>query len=111
VDRNGKGFIRMQEWKKEAEKYYFIHHLKIGEIAELTGISRQSISGHLKGCPGYKKEAERRKAENRIRRREYKTQKQRAYREEASVAVQVTGESLRREHDIAAMILSREKYY
>ncbi len=101
----------MQEWKKEAEKYYFIHHLKIGEIAELTGISRQSISGHLKGCPGYKKEAERRKAENRIRRREYKTQKQRAYREEASVAVQVTGESLRREHDIAAMILSREKYY
>ena len=101
----------MREWKKEAENYFFRHHLKIGEIAELTGVSRQSISDHLKGCPGYRKEKERRKAENRVRRREYKTQKQRAYREEASVSMQVTGESLRREHDIAAMILSREKYY
>lgn len=101
----------MQEWKKEAEKYYFVHHLKMGEIAALTGVSRQSISEYLKRRPGYREEAERRKAENRIRRREYKTQRQRAYREEASVAMQVTGESLRREHDIAAMILSREKYY
>lgn len=101
----------MQEWKKEAEKYYFVHHLKMGEIVALTGVSRQSISEYLKRQPGYREEAERRKAENRIRRREYKTQRQRAYREEASVAMQVTGESLRREHDIAAMILSREKYY
>lgn len=101
----------MPEWKKEAENYFFRHHLKMGEIAELTGVSRQSISGYLKRCPGYGKETEYRKAENRIRRRAYKTQKQRAYREEASVAIEVTGESLRREHDIAAMILSREKYY
>lgn len=101
----------MPEWKKEAENYFFRHHLKMGEIAELTGVSRQSVSDHLKGCPGYKKEKERQKAENRVRRREYKTQKQRAYREEASVAITVTGETLRREHDIAAMILSREKYY
>ena len=97
----------MQEWKQEAEKYYFRHHMKIGEI----GVSRQSISGHLKGCPEYGKEKERRKAEGRIRRREYKTQKQRAYREEASLSMKITGETLRREHDIAAMILSREKYY
>lgn len=101
----------MQEWKKEAEKYYFVHHLKMGEIAELTGVSRQSISEHLKGRPGYREETERRKAANRSRRREYKTKKQRAYREEASIVMKVTGESLRREHDIAAMILSREKYY
>lgn len=101
----------MPEWKKEAEKYFFKHHLRIGEIAVLTGVSRQSISEYLRHCQGYGKEAERRKADGRIRRREYKTQKQRAYREEASVAIQVTGESLRREHDIAAMILSREKYY
>lgn len=101
----------MQEWKIEAEKYFFVHHLKIGEIAGLTGVSRQSISDYLKRRPGYKEEAEHRKAAGRNRRREYKTQKQRAYREEASVAIQVTGESLRREHDIAAMILSREKYY
>ncbi len=101
----------MKEWQKEAERYFFRHHLKMGEIAELTGISRQSISEHLKGCPDYEKEKKYRKAENKSRRREYKTQKQRAYREEASVAIQVTGESLRREHDIAAMILSREKYY
>ena len=74
----------MQEWKQEAEKYYFRHHMKIGEIAELTEVSRQSISGHLKGCPEYGKEKERRKAEGRIRRREYKTQKQRAYRDRKS---------------------------
>lgn len=101
----------MQEWRKESENYYFRHHMKISEIAELTGVSRQSISDHLKGCPEYRKEKDRRKAESRIRRREYKTQKQRAYREEASVSMKVTGETLRREHDIAAMILSREKYY
>lgn len=101
----------MEEWKKEAENYYFRHHLKTGEIAELTGISRQSVSAYLKGCPGYGKEKERRRAENRTRRREYKAQKQREYREEASVAMKITGETLRREHDIAAMILSREKYY
>ena len=101
----------MQEWKKEAENYYFRHHMKTGEVAELTGVYRQSISDYLKGCPEYRKEKERRKAENRARRREYKAQKQRAYREEASAAMKVTGETLRREHDIAALILSREKYY
>ena len=101
----------MQEWKKEAEKYYFRHHMKISEIVELTGISRQSISEHLKGCPGYKAEKERRKKENKVRRKEYKKEKQRAYREEASITMQITGESLRREHDIAVMILSHEKYY
>lgn len=94
-------------WKKEAEECFFGKHLSIKKIADRTGISRQSISGHLKQQPGYKEERERRKKANAEARREYKRDKNREYRAMGAV----TSETIRREHDVAAFILSREKYH
>lgn len=71
--------------------------------------SRQSVSAYLKTLPGYREEKERRKAANAAKRRAYKTEKQKKYR--ASGMMAVTGETLRREHDLAALELSREIYH
>lgn len=94
-------------WKKKAEDLFFVSGLGTGEIAAYLGISRQTVSGYLKNLPGYAAERERRKAAGRERRKEYKRQKNRQYRG----SMEVTGETLRREHDVAALILSREKYH
>lgn len=108
VDRNGKE-KRMQDWKKKAEEYFFVRHMKMGDIASLTGISRQSISAYLKNLDGYEEEKEYRKKETSRKRREYKTEKQREYR--AAVPMDVTVETMRREHELAAMELSHERYH
>lgn len=99
----------MGDWKKKAEEYYFESHLSISDIAALMEVSRQSVSASLKQHPGYWKEKERRKQEHAAGRREYKTRKQQEYRNRIDMSI--TGETLRREHDIAAAILSREKHY
>lgn len=108
VDRNGKE-KRMQDWKKKAEEYFFVSHMKMGDISALTGISRQSISAYLKNLDGYEAEKEYRKKETSRKRREYKTEKQREYR--AAVPMDVTVETMRREHELAAMELSHERYH
>lgn len=95
------------DWKEKAADLYFGSGMGTSEIAAYLDISRQSVSGYLKRLPGYGAERERRKAVNSNRRKEYKKEKNRQYR--ASMAV--TKETLRREHDIAALILSREKYH
>ena len=99
----------MKTWQELAKEYYFESHLSINEIVELTSISRQSVSAYLKNQPGFIEEKERRKNENKIRRKEYKREKNREYRSAASMPV--TAESIRREHEIAAMILSHEIYH
>lgn len=98
----------MESWKGKAAAYYF-DGLKIEDIAVLLEVSRQSISAHLKTLPGYAAEKERRKRQNAAKRREYKTGKQRQYRATGMMAV--TAETLRREHDLAALELSREIYH
>lgn len=95
------------DWKEKARDLYFGSGMGIGEIAVYLDISRQSVSGYLKHLPGYGAEQERRKAANSSRRKEYKKEKNRQYR----ACMAVTGETLRREHDLAALILSREKYH
>ena len=65
----------MKTWQELAKEYYFESHLSINDIAALTEISRQSISGYLKMLPGFKKEKEKRKSENQGRRKEYKKEK------------------------------------
>lgn len=95
------------DWKEKAAGLFFESGMGIGDIAAYLDISRQSVSGHLKHLPGYAAEQERRKAANRVRRKEYKKVKNREYR----ACMAVTGETLRREHDIAALVLSREKYH
>lgn len=97
------------EWKKKAEACY-LDGLGISETAALLGVSRQSISAHLKGCESCRAEKERRKQENAARRRAYKTEKQRQYRAAGGMTA-VTADTMRREHDLAALELSREIYH
>ncbi len=94
-------------WKKKVEELFFVSGMGTVEIATYLGISRQTVSGYLKNLPGYDAERKRRKAAGRERRKEYKRQKNRQYRG----SMEITGETLRREHDVAALILSREKYH
>lgn len=98
-----------KDWKQEARDCFFESHMSIEDISSYIGISRQSISGYLKTLPGYKEEKERRKIVKRENRKEYKREKNREYR--ASYGGGITAETIRREHDVAALILSREKYH
>ncbi len=94
-------------WREKARELYLESGMKVGEVAAYLEISRQSVSAYLKSLPEYKTECERRKGASALRRKEYKRKKNQEYRMQDAV----TGETLRREHDVAAMILSREKYY
>lgn len=97
-------------WKEKASKYYN-DGLKISDIALLLEVSRQSISAFLKSQPGFQQEKERRKAENARKRRIYKTDRQRIYRAEQGINMQVSAETMKREHELAALELSRERYH
>lgn len=96
-------------WKEEASHMYFRCGVAINEISAATGVSRQSVSAYLKQQPGYRAEKQRRKEDNISKRREYKAEKNRQYR--SAAREEVTAETMRREHDIAAAILSRERYH
>lgn len=96
-------------WKEEASQMFFQGGAAVGDISSATGVSRQSVSAYLKQQPGYGAEKQRRKENNALRRREYKAAKNREYRSAARDGV--TAETMKREHDMAAAILSREKYY
>lgn len=99
----------MKTWKELAWSYYFESHMSINDIAAATGISRQSISVYLKNCKGLLREKQDRKEENGARRKIYKKEKNREYRSAARMPV--TAESMRREHDLAALELSHEIYH
>lgn len=99
----------MESWKEKAAAYWN-DGLRVGDISVLLEVSRQSISAYLKTLPGYAEEKARRKRKSVARRREYKTEKQRQYRA-ASGIMAVTAETMRREHDLAALELSREIYH
>lgn len=97
------------EWREKARSLFFDGGKSIGEIEKELQVSRKSLSGFLRGCPGYQKEREKRKQEHADRRREYKREWDRQHRPFSAGAV--TGETLRREHDLAAIELSRERYH
>ena len=97
------------DWKDQAADMFFNNQKSIDDISKHTGKSRQSVSGYLKQLPGYQDEKRRRKAENQDRRKVYKREKQREYR--SSIPMEATTDTIRREHDIAVMLLSRERFY
>ena len=96
-------------WKDRAASYYR-DGLKITDIAVLLDVSRQSVSAYIKALPDLEDIKEKRKAAAAKARRSYKTEKQRVYRA-ADCLMAVTPETMRREHELAAMELSREKYH
>ena len=99
----------MKEWKEQAKALFFVEKMKIGEIADITGISRKSISKYIHSLPEYEAEAEARSQSSETKRKEYKRNWDRKNRPNRYSVV--NGETIRREHDMAAAILSREKYY
>ena len=99
----------MKTWKELAWSYYFESHMSINDIAATAGVTRQSVSAYLKGCEGFAGEKQDRKNENREKRKNYKREKNREYR--SAACMPVTAESMRREHDLAALELSHEIYH
>ncbi len=94
-------------WQSQAREMYLESGMRIGEIAAYLEVSRQSMSVYIRSLPEYEEARERRKAAGALQRKEYKRRKNQQYRSHEAV----TGETMRREHDVAAMILSREKYH
>ena len=99
-----------EDWKERAEALFYLDKKSIREIAEEIGVSRKSISGHLSVTSGYQEERNRRKAENAGKRKAYQREWDRVHRSTGCYGGAVTAETMRREHDVAAVILSREKY-
>ncbi len=98
-------------WKEKAREYYQ-DGLSFTDIEALLEVSRKSISSYIKSLPEYGRIRERRQKGRAERRREYKTEKQRQYRQQASPGIHaVTGDTIRREHELAVMELSRERYH
>lgn len=99
----------MKTWKELAWSYYFESHMSINDIAAAAGVSRQSVSAYLKGCEGFDGEKQDRKNKNLEKRKIYKREKNREY--QSAARMPVTAESMRREHDLAALELSHEIYH
>ena len=98
-----------KNWKPEAERLFFIERKKIGEIAALIGVSRRSVSGYLHNHPGFAADRADRKKDQEEHRREYQREWDRSHRLYTG-AGPVTADTMRQEHDVAVLILSREKY-
>ena len=98
----------MESWKERAERLFFEKGLRIGVVSEKVGISRQSVSNHLKCQPGFEAEIIRRKNVNKVKRKEYQRKWDKENR--SGRYTSVSQDTMRREHDIAALILSHEKY-
>ena len=99
----------MKNWREQAKALFFIEKLKITEIANKTGVSRKSISRYIHSLCGYAEEMEKRNNDSELKRREYKRNWDRKNRPDRYRVI--NGETMQREHDVAAMILSREKYH
>lgn len=103
------GSDKMTDWKAEVRRHYFLNQLNINQVAELVGKSRKSVSAYLSTLNCFKMEKERRKNDNAVKRKDYKREWDRKNR--VTINYNVTGDTLRREHEQAVMELSRERYY
>ena len=101
-----KGSVKM--WQERAKALFFMEKKSIKEISKLLLKSEKTIQNYFKKLPEYKQEKEKRKKANRQNRKAYQKQWDRQNRVDRYT--NISGESLKREHDIAAIILSREKY-
>lgn len=95
-------------WREAAKRLFFDAQKNIKEISAITDISRKSISDYLRTLPGYAAERQRRKTETAQKRKDYQREWDRTHRQARYTVI--NGETIRMEHDMAARILSREKY-
>lgn len=97
------------DWKQQAFEMYFGKHMKIANISEETGISRQHISRYLQQFTQFKVEKEWRKKQNLARRRKSKRLWDREHRERKK-SFEPDRYTIQREHEEAVRVLSHEKY-
>jgi hypothetical protein len=83
--------------------------MKTTDIAVVVGKARETVSRHIAGLPGYEDEMAERARWALERRREYQRGWDREHR--ARYVPDADAASLRREHELAAIELSREQYY
>ena len=95
-------------WQERAKALFFMEQKSIKEISKMILKSEKSIRHYFKKIPEYKEEKEKRKKANRQKRKEYQKQWDRENRADRYHCI--NGESLKREHDVAAMILSAERH-
>lgn len=100
-----------KDWKEQAEALFFVEHLSIQDIAGIVKKNRRHVSKALQESKkySYEEERKRRKQQSAEKRKEYQREWDRENRQ--NLSYKVTAETMRREHDIAAAILSHEKYY
>ena len=99
----------MQDWKERAKALFLVEKVNISQIADVVGVTRQTVSKYIKSLPEYEDEATRRKQQSRIDRAVYKNIWQKNKRN--TISHGVTGDTLKREHEQAVIELSREKYH
>jgi len=88
----------------------FTRRISQSNRSGLTVINYEIIFAYLDDAKkAYQEEKEFRKNENQIKRKAYKREKNREYRE--AYRNRVTADTMKREHDIAVMLLSHEKYH
>ncbi|MEY8322216.1 hypothetical protein AAK894_14280 [Lachnospiraceae bacterium 46-61] len=95
-------------WQEQAKALFFMEKKSIQEISKIILKSKKSIYSYFKKLPEYKQEKENRKISNGKKRKEYQRQWDRQNRSDRYT--NINEESMKREHDIAAMILSRERH-
>ena len=112
--------MRPVNWKSEAESFYFTSGWSIARISEAIGVSTVSISKHLNSLPHYTAERERRKAQNQSRTEYFRDYKRKSREEAKGKTLTVTAckinygvcaDTIRREHETAVRILSRERHF
>ena len=102
----------MKDWKRTAEELFFISNEKINDIAISLGVSRKSVSAHLKECDGFLEEKQRRKAVNAGKRKEYQADWDKRNRGRGGHgAALLEGQLLRRQHEIDVKVLSCERFF
>lgn len=99
----------MTDWRAETRRHYFLNQLNINQVAELVGKSRKTVSKYLATLNCFEMEKERRKNANAERRKDYKRDWDRKNRN--TINMRPSGDTLRREHELAVQELSRERYY
>ena len=99
-----------EDWKTRAETLFFREHRKINDICLAVGRTRKYVSSYLRGCAGYAEEKRYRERRQEEKRRRYRREWDRTNRGCRTADGPVTAETMRREHDVAARILSSERY-
>lgn len=97
------------DWKQAAEKLYFDQGYTLTQISHQMGVSVASVSKHLNTLPGYQAEKLNRQAKNQDRTAYYRNQK-RAKRAQQRYQT-VTTETIKHEHHIASLVLSKERFF